>query len=204
MEEYTNKVPVRIKSGHIEDEHIVAEAGGEFQKIPFESIEYICLGIIDEKLTTSDPPKSNMRNMIQGFFGGGDKSDKETKIQPTSRTTYILDIYVKNIPAPFRIDASSINYKGFIKKVTYISADNFKMLVHNICSKSENCRFNNALVTFLTKRKEKPQIFTSKNEFELVSIKKRHNLESEASWQELDFEAAVEPSFSEDNMDDVW
>ena len=183
-----NKVPIRIKSGHIENEALIIETSGSLQTIPFDSIEYICLGMIEEKLTTSDPPKSNMRNMIQGLLGGGDKADKNKKIQPSSRTTHILDIYIKDTQAPFRIDSSSINYKEFLGKISYVSADNFRLLVTNICSMSKQSKFNAPLGTFLTRGKEKPQIFDSRHEFELTSVKKRQELEKEPSWSDFLFD----------------
>lgn len=196
-----HKIPVRIKSGRFEDDMLVVETSGEPQGIPFESIEYICLGIIEEKLTTSDPPKSNMRNMIQGLFGGGDKADKNKKIQPSSRTTHILDIYVKDLQAPFRIDASSVNYKEFLGKVSYISANNFRLLLTNICALAEQSRFNNPIGVFLNNRKEKPQIFESRNEFELVSSRKRQNLDKELTWDCFSFEELPK---NEKELNDSW
>ncbi len=182
----TQKIPVRIKSGSIHEDYISIETSGEPQKIPFASIDYVCLGIIEEKITSAEPPKSNMRKMVSGILMGKD-SGKEKKIQDSARVTYLLDIYVKDCLAPYRIDASAINYKGLLNDVSYISAENFRNLINNICIRAMDSKFNKSLVSFLLKLREKPKSFVSREEFELASSNLRKKLEGEMDWGQLGF-----------------
>ena len=197
---YDGRLPVRIKSGSIQDDHIHIETSKESEDISFADIDYICLGIIEEKFTSSEPPKSKMRTMVNGLLGGA-RGGKETKIRPESRMINILDIYTKGNDVPYRIDASAINYKGFIDKIGYISRDNFRNLLKSICIKASDSKFSASLISFMLKMREKPIVFSSLDDFILSSRKERAESSKNYNWGDVDFEsmqASEHPDYDED------
>ncbi len=188
-----NKIPIRIKSGKITETEMEIITSRETKIVKFEDIDYICLGIIDEKIISSEPPKSGMRNMVRGLFFGKEDS-KEKKIQPDSRRTELLDIYVKEQEAPYRIDASAVNYKELLSDISYRSADNFRSLVKSICIKATGSHFNKSLISFITKLKDRQTLFSSTNEFSFTSLKERETSDKQSSWDDIDFNSAPKPN----------
>ncbi|MHC9540894.1 MAG: hypothetical protein AB9903_15425 [Vulcanimicrobiota bacterium] len=180
---YSLKIPIRIKSGSVDDEAIHIITSCESRNIPWGSVEYICLGAIDERIGASDGPKSNMRNVIRKLFFGEKTQDDNAK--PDMRTQYILDIYVKDQDAAYRFDSTNINYKAFLGEVSYVSFLNFKKLVKLISDHARNSYFNRSLLALLMKKNDKVHHFNSVYDFELECQNTRTRLDREIHWENL-------------------
>jgi len=180
---YSLKIPIRIKSGAVNDEALHVITSYESRNIPWGAIEYICLGAIDERISASDGPKSNMRNVIRKLFFGEKTQDDSGK--PDMRTQFILDIYVKDQDAAYRFDSTNINYKAFLGEVSYVSFLNFKKLVKLISEHARNSYFNRSLLALLMKKNDKVHHFNSIYDFELECQNTRTRLDKEIHWENL-------------------
>jgi ankyrin repeat protein len=180
---YSLKIPIRIKSGSINDEALQIVTSTENRNIPWGAVEYICLGAIDECISASDGPKSNMRNVIRKLFFGEKTQDDSAK--PAMRTQFILDIYVRDQEAAYRFDSTNINYKAFLGDVSYVSFLNFKKLVKLITDHARNSYFNRSLLALLQKKNDKVHHYNSFYDFELECQNNRSNLDREVHWENL-------------------
>jgi hypothetical protein len=177
------KIPQRIKSGRFTSEYLqIVTASGEID-IPLSSIQYICLGLIEEPILSDDGPKSNMRNAIRKLFFGEKPQDDNHK--QALRKLYIVDIYVEGQEAAYRMDSSSINYKTFLGEVSYISQHNFKRLFGMIVDHGKNSRFNRSAVAFHIKKQDRVHTFNSICDFEMDCQHNRARLEREISWNDI-------------------
>ncbi len=158
------KVPLRIKSGSYDDEHLTITTSCNERKIPWSDIHYICLGCIEETLGGSEAPKSGMRNVIRKLLFGDKQEDRAKK---QTRVQYILDIFVDNHEAAFRFDSVNINYKSFLGEVSYISFHNFKRLFQMIVDRAQKSHFNRSAVALLKKRQDKVHRYSTVYDFEL-------------------------------------
>ncbi len=180
---YTLKIPIRTKSGSINDEALHIITSCESKIIPWSSIEYICLGAIDDRVAAADGPKSNMRSVIRKLFFGEKMQDDSAK--PAIRTQYILDIYIKDREAAYRFDSSTINYKAFLGEVSYVSFLNFKKLVKLIADRARDSYFNRSLLSLLMKKNDRVHHYGSSYDFELECQNNRSNLDREVHWENL-------------------
>lgn len=180
---YTSKIPVRIKSGCFKENCLSITTGCEELNIDWASVEYICLGVIDEDAGGGDAPKSNMRNMIRKLFFGDKPQDEQTK--PQKKTQYILDIYAKDRACAYRFDSTNINYKAFLEEVSYISLHNFKRLLQALSEHARESYFNRSAVALLIKRQDKCHRYASVTDFELDCQQCRVQIKREIHWSEL-------------------
>ena len=177
----STKVPFRIKAGSIDNDYMIVDFADNSHKILFADIDYICAGIIKDRTMSSSPPKTGVGNMIKSLFSA-DK-DKEEE-QPVIKTSYLLDIYVRDNPVPYRINGSFVNYKSFLEKVSYASLENFKILIKKISEKSSFAVFNATAGCFL-KGKPIKKFYRSELEFLVESSEKRKALEGELSYSDV-------------------
>lgn len=177
------KLPVRVKSGAMTDDclHIITSC--DEKDIEWASIEYICLGAIDEATRGTEAPKSNMRKVFSKIFFGEQSKDEIEKAP--MRTSYVIDIYTKNQECAFRLDSSNINYKSFLEDVSYMSFHNFKILLQKLVDNAKNSYFNKSAIALLLRKKDKIQRYSSIYDFELDTQRSRLNVKKEIHWNEL-------------------
>ncbi|MCQ2736280.1 MAG: hypothetical protein MJ234_03585 [bacterium] len=177
----STKVPFRIKSGSIGENSMNVEFSENSAEISFSDIEYICAGIIKDRTMSSAPPKTGVGTMLKNLFST-DKDKEED--QPIIQTAYLLDIYVKGIPVPYRINGSFVNYKSFLGKVAYASLENFKILIKKISEKSSCAVFNATAGCFLRGKPVK-KFYRSELEFLVESSERRKASEGELSFSDV-------------------
>ena len=77
MYERATPLPSRVRDGTFEEDHLVA--GGE--QIPYDAIEYLALGVIDQMIKDSELKKGPLRKMVKKVTGGeeGDSAKDRAK-----------------------------------------------------------------------------------------------------------------------------
>lgn len=178
----SSRIPFRIKSGRIDGDSMTVEISDDAPKtISFSDVEFVCAGVIRDKTMSPTPPKTLVGSLLNGLFGG-DKDNEAPK--PQINVSYLLDIYVRGQISPYRINASFVNYKAFLDKVSYISLDNFKILIKNICRNASEARFNRTACDFVMSRPVR-KFYVSELEFLVESGEKRKALNDETSYSDL-------------------
>lgn len=157
-------VPIRVKSGSIESDGLFINTANKTEKIAWEDISLIALGIIREKIL-DEAPKSEVRMMIRSLFFG--ESVKGHHKEKPHRETYLLDIYVKGQESPYRIDHTVVNYKSFLGKCGYSSLENFKMLAGEIAKSAEHSKVDNNMMIYTKGSREGLVKYKTVYDFEL-------------------------------------
>lgn len=178
----SNKVPFRIKSGNFFDSYVEVEISDETKKIDYSDIEYICAGVIKDKTLSATPPKTGLGKMLNSLFSKEVSKDEENT--PIIKTFYLLDIYVKDQTVPFRINGGFVNYKSFLKKIGYISLENFKMLLKEFAFRAKTSKFNKTAFDFIKKCPVKKS-YISELEFLIESSEERKKLDIRSSWNDI-------------------
>ena len=178
----SNKVPFRIKSGNFFDSYVEVEISDETKKIDYSDIEYICAGVIKDKTLSATPPKTGLGKMLNSLFSKEVSKDEENT--PIIKTFYLLDIYVKDQTVPFRINGGFVNYKSFLKKIGYISLENFKMLLKEFAFRAKTSKFNKTAFDFINKCPVKKS-YISELEFLIESSEERKKLDIRSSWNDI-------------------
>jgi hypothetical protein len=172
-QETIRHIPVRVRAGKAEKDQLTLQTYNGDEVIKWEDIELMCLGVIrcvkNEKI-----PESQIRKMVKGIFFG-----EESSHEPEEYTvSQLLDIYVRDQQAPYRIDKDNINYKSFLVSPSYVSALNFEPLVKRLVFFARSTRINSSLSAFLIGDKDKIFKYKSIYEFQEDSEKNRKDLES--------------------------
>jgi hypothetical protein len=162
---------VRVRSGCADNDGLVLRTANADECFSWDDVELMCLGIICQ-LKNGKTPESQIRKAVRGLFFGEEDSKEPEEYAVIS----LLDIYLREHQAPFRIDKDSINYKSFLSNPGYTSASNFKPLVKKIAYFAGSARFNSSLVAFLTDEKDRIHKYASIYDFQEDSRKKRENL----------------------------
>jgi|GEM_PF-4224441 len=118
---------VRVKSGKFSDNAFVFCLPDGEATLPLDKIKFVSLGIIKEEVTGLKPEMSGIRKKLRQVLMGEDKNTQ--KNTPDIRTTYFIDIILKDSPVIYRFDSSYINYKNFLEETELISINNFKKFV---------------------------------------------------------------------------
>lgn len=138
----TPYLPTRIRGARIEDALFnITTAAGE-ESIPLASIKLLCLGVIDEINITSTIQPSGLRSMIQKvLLGSPDEDIHQKSKQAPKKRTYYLDFFVAGRVQPYRIESTSMNYKGLIiASPTTIEWEKEEWHTAEICSLSKSGR----------------------------------------------------------------
>ncbi|MCE1245714.1 MAG: hypothetical protein LWY06_03625 [Firmicutes bacterium] len=181
----STRLPVKVKSGSITTENITLNTALGTKVFPWESVELIALGMINEEIDTGKAPKSKMRSLINQFLVG--EQNRPSAEKKNVRDFCLIDIFVKDEECQYRIDQSIVNYRGFIEKTGYVSADNFNKLIRKLAFHAKFSKFDNCLVVFLTKTKADVKKHPSIVDFELDVQAARRNIETLRHRSELEF-----------------
>ena len=157
-------VPIRVKSGSIESDGLFIHTANKAEKIVWDDIDLIALGIIRERIM-DEAPKSEVRLLVRSLFFG--ESVKGQHKEKPHRETYLLDIYVKGKESPYRIDHTVVNYKSFLGKCGYSSLENFKMLAGEISKPIDNSKIDGNLMIYTTGSREGLTKYKTVYDFEL-------------------------------------
>ena len=165
-------IPHRVKSGNVGRKTLHLNIGKGSVDIAWENIELIALGVIQEELVSKEPKSRIRRFLRKYFFGESERVDRKR----VYREFYLLDIYVKEEEAPYRIDQTTVNYREFLSSVGYVSLENFRILVKSIVSRSSNASLDPSLVAFLTRSKQEMRKYPTIYDFELQCQYYRENI----------------------------
>lgn len=164
-------LPTRVRDGSFQPEHL--EAGGE--RIPWSSVRYIALGVIDQMVKDSELKKGALRKMMQKVVGGEDNSSAKERAKQV-REVYLLDVFTDLQDQPFRFEAGNINYKSFLDRVGYVSHHNFFRFVVHFARRVPHATITQSMASFLAKRREKVAHFDDFHDFEMETEQQfRHN-----------------------------
>jgi hypothetical protein len=176
-EAHSSSLPMRVRSGSFLSDHFVIETSQEVFEIPWDKIELLALGIVEEEVGETEGPKSGMRNFIRKVFFGDETSQKGTKKQ--MREVYLLDMYVGKLDVPFRFESTSINYRKLLKEAGYVSFQNFMNLAQSIARHCTASRFDASCFEFLSGRKDLARRYGSVYDFDLESHTARAQLKDQ-------------------------
>ncbi len=182
-------VPVRVKSGSIESDGLFIYTANKTEKIAWDDIELIALGIIRERIM-DEAPKSEVRIMIRGLFFG--ESAKGHHKEKPHRETYLLDIYVKDQKFPYRIDHTVVNYKSFLGKCGYSSLENFKMLAVEISKPALKSKMDPNMMIYIKGSREGLTKYKTVYDFELECQNLLLNLDKQKDFGKLTTEEVSE------------
>ena len=165
MYERAAPLPSRVRDGTFEEDHLVA--GGE--QIPYDQIEYLALGVIDQMIKDSELKKGPLRKMVKKVTGGEESDSAKDRAKQT-RQIYLLDVFTKVQDQPFRFAAGNVNYKSFLDKVTYVSLHNFFRFVVHFARKVPHAMATNSTAAFIAKRRDKVGHYDDFHDFELEVV----------------------------------
>lgn len=155
-------LPTRVRDGSFEEEYL--DAGGE--RIPWASIKFLALGVIDQMVKDSELKKGPLRKMMQKVTGGEDTNSAKDRAKQV-REIFLLDVFTELQDQPFRFEAGNVNYKSYLTKVGYVSHHNFYRFVVQLARHVPHATITQSLAAFLGKRREKIAHFPDFHDFEL-------------------------------------
>lgn len=178
-------LPKRVKVGKVTEQTLqFFLPDQELIEFPWDQIELMALGLIEEAATDVSGPKGAMRQMF-GKLTGKASENEERKTRQV-REIYLLDVYIKNHDQPFRMDSATVNYKSFLgADMSYVSFQNFFRLATRLARHAVNARFDEALVAFFTRRKDGVKKFPAVYDYELELQQSRQKLEHLATHDQL-------------------
>ncbi len=165
-------IPFRVQSGSAGSRGLILETYDDVYKFQWDQVEFLALGLIVNQLNHGKSPKSGMRMKIRELLLGD--PEKKFKVKYQSEL-HILDIYLKDREAPFRIDQGSINYRGFLMRPGYVSIDNFRQLVAQVSYYSRQAHLNHQLREFLKNPRSRLDPFESLYDFQIACHQSRYN-----------------------------
>lgn len=184
-------LPFRVKSGQIREDVLVLETSSEVIEVPWDDVRMVALGTVLERMET-DAAAYNIEKMMSGMTrmvkGGGGRD--ESKIT-SMRETHLIDLYVVGRQEPFRIDSAHVNYKAFLGQISYVSFQNFFRLVHGLASHARSAKFNDPLVHFLARRRDRMHKFNAVYDFEVDIQNKLQALDQQPGWDKLSLERST-------------
>ncbi len=184
-------LPYRVRGGCFEDEHLVL--GNE--RILWDDIEFLCLGIIEQMVKDSEAPKGMVRKVMgKVLFSKEDDKAKDKGKQTTD--VYVLDLFVKGQERAYRMDAANLNYSTFLDDIGYISLHNFYKFVVNLCRRAVKARVNSSLAAFVARDRHHIARYPAIYEFEMNTNNVLAGTEDSIGCTDLDL--------SRDNWVDDW
>lgn len=188
-------LPFRVKSGQIRDDVLVLETSSEVVEVPWADIRMVALGMILERVEQAASAYEStlifgsMEKMMGGVGrmvkGGGGRDDSKIT---GMREIHLIDLYVAGRQEPFRLDSAHVNYKAFLGQISYVSFQNFFRLVHALASHARSARFNEPLVHFLARRRDRLHRFHAVYDFEVDIQNKMNALDQQPGWDSLSLE----------------
>lgn len=162
MYERAVPLPTRVRDGSFEEDGI--DAAGE--KIPYSSVKYVALGVIDQMVKDSELKKGPLQKMVKKVTGGDDGDSAKDRARVT-RQVYILDVFTDIQEQPFRFEGGSVNYKSFLDKTGYVSHHNFFRFVVHFARRVPHAIATTSLAAFIAKRRDKVSHYDDFHDFEL-------------------------------------
>ncbi len=169
-------LPRRVKSGKVTDACLTVEsAEGEPLEIPWDQVELMALGLIEETPTDVSGPKGAMRQMFGKLTGKA--SDNEERKMRQVREVYLLDVFAKNHDRPLRMDSATVNYKAFLGgDMSFVSFQNFFRLATRLARHAVNSKFDESLVHFFNRRRDQVRKYPAIYDYELELQQLHHKL----------------------------
>lgn len=141
-------VPYRVKRGAFREEGLYVETTSGKETLPWGKIRLVCLGIVEE-YAQSPPPMSKVRKMMRELFFGSGIDEEEGKRPEKKRVTYV-DFFMEGSPRMFRIESTSLDYRGLLPAVGYVSEENFRELVLDFYKRIPEAVFDESFQAYLT------------------------------------------------------
>lgn len=155
-------LPIRIRDGSFQDDHLIA--GGE--KVPYSSVRYLALGVIDQMVKDSELKQGPLRKMVKKVTGGEDGDSPKDRAKQT-RQIYILDVFTDLQDQPYRFAAGNINYNGFLDRVSYVSHHNFFRFCVHFARRVPDAMATESAAAFFVKDRNRVSHFSDFYDFEL-------------------------------------
>jgi hypothetical protein len=173
-------LPFRVRTGAIEPEGLTLEGN----LLPWETIQYMALGLLHHSLGSMEPPKTMVRQVFSKLTN---KEDTSVRKVAQYQEAWLLDIYGAPNDPPYRLDSVNINYRSFLgRDVAMISMHNFYRLVVRIAREATLARVNQAAKSLIKRRRDQIRPVGAIYDFETDCQNELFVLESLTATSELD------------------
>ena len=153
-------LPIRVRTGCIDAEGLTLEG----TLLPWDSIQYLALGLLHHSLGSMEPPKTMVRQVFSKLTN---KDDGSVRKIAQYQEAWLLDIYGAPTDPPFRLDCVNINYRSFLgTDVAMISMHNFYRLVVRIARGATTARVNQYLTSLIKRRRDQIRPYGAIYDFE--------------------------------------
>jgi hypothetical protein len=156
-------LPQRVLSGSMKADGLEIGTREKKDFLPWNKIKLLCLGIVEEPFLESPTNfylqlKQALKNL---FF-----AEKREKQEEQKRQILYLEIFVEDEQQPFRIESTSLDYRGFLDKVEYVSENNFKLFLKKLVEQIPDCVLDESIHAFLNNKKSVIRRFGNLYEFQ--------------------------------------
>ncbi len=183
------KLAKAVKSGYFLKDCMEISLYDTVERLYYERMEYICVGLINsEKHTqfTDSPtftPRMTNRSYERikpssSYLSSGVSNKKSYKQH------YVLDVYMTNEDAPYRVDSEYVNYRMFLKEIEYNVRQNFLKFLMSLSIKAVKSAFNGSAYSLL-RNEGRVSEFSSIDAFMLECRKNRRNKSRLFYWSDI-------------------
>ncbi len=181
--ERNTPLPNRVRDGQFEDDVLILQGA----EIPWDDVQFMALGVIDQVVKDADGPKGVFRKMMGKVMGKEEQKQSGSKDRSRQvREVYLLDMVVAGYDQVFRLDSGSINYRQFLDEVGYVSLHNFYRFCVHLARRATKSRIDASLEAFLGRRRESLKHYAAFYDFELEMQNMAEDLEAQTPQSELD------------------
>lgn len=156
-------LPVRISKGSIQPAGLKVHIHDKTEVIPWDEIPFVCIGIVDEPVFEVPPtPYMQIKAAFEKLFS----SEQEPKIQKRTRRKIYIEIFTRTSGRPFRIEAGSLDYRGFLGNVEHNSVRNLKKFLETLSLQLPASVLDASYPAYLKDEKDPALFFPNVYEFQ--------------------------------------
>jgi len=156
-------LPYRITSGSIEPQGLSIQLKEKTELFLWDSIQLVCLGIVEERLFEVQPTiYAYIKNRVSKFFATGEEHANEN----THRRKIYVEIFIRELNRPLRMESSAVNYRSFLGSVEYNSTRNLRKFLGTLTQKMPAQVFDRSYSAYLKDEKDPALVFPNVYEFQ--------------------------------------
>jgi len=163
--------PQRVSGGSIHEEGLEVDLRDRKVLLSWAMIKKIFLAIVEEPLLSIPPTayvrfKESLNNFIGRFFLSIDATKDEKSQAFKTQGKIYLEMFVSEQEQPYRIDTTTLNYRGFLPQIDYVSDKNLRNFLTRLSERLPGAAFDPSFWAYLGNKKEEIVKFGSVYEFQ--------------------------------------
>lgn len=165
LEDSYGYFPQRILAGSILSEGLEVVLMEHKEILPWDKIRMVFLGIVEEP-GLQIPPTTymHMKQAVSKIFTPEEKGKQEQRSHAHEKV--YIEFFVVDHAKPFRMESTSLDYRGFLSEREYVSENNLKKLLSKLSEKLPDCKFDNSVLAYLANQKGSVSRFPNVYEFQ--------------------------------------